>query len=151
MNFSVIPLPKYEAILGKPWLDRWNPVINWKRNSLVWKMGKRDIVVQGVQDPQDPEVISSLFQKIFAVEMISVQRMRRLSRKEPLYLTVIRTTNDTANEDTANDSSIVDSMKQSTVKMNDDRTQTQYPKEVQIILDDYANVFPRELPARLPP
>ena len=73
LNFSVIPLPKYEAILGKPWLDRWNPIINWKRNSLVWKMGKRDIIVQGVQDPQGPEMISSLFQKNFAAEMISVQ------------------------------------------------------------------------------
>ena len=35
--------------------------------------------------------------------------------------------------------------------MNDDRTQKQYPKELQVILDDYANVFPRELPAGLPP
>ena len=52
-------MPKYEAILGKPWLDRWNPIINWKRNNLVWKMGKRDIVVQGVQVPQGPEMISS--------------------------------------------------------------------------------------------
>ena len=49
------------------------------------------------------------------------------------------------------DPSIADSMKQSAVTMNDDKTQTQYPKEVQVILDDYANVFPRELPARLPP
>ena len=77
--------------------------------------------------------------------------MRRLSRKEPVYLVVIKTTNDTANENTVNDSSIVDSMKQSTVTVNDDRTQTQYPKELQVILDDYADVFPRELPAGLPP
>ena len=35
--------------------------------------------------------------------------------------------------------------------MNDDRTQTQYPKKLQVILDDYANVFPRESLARLPP
>ena len=151
LNFSVIPLPKYEAILGKPWLDRWNPIINWKRNSLVWKMGTREIIVQGVQDPQGPEMISSLFQKNFAVEMISVQRMRRLSRKEPVYLAVIRTTNDTENEDTEIDSNIADSMKQNTITVNDDRTQTQYPKELQVILDDYAYVFPRELPAGLPP
>ena len=83
--------------------------------------------------------------------MISVQRMRRLSRKEPVYLAVIRTTNDTENEDTKIDPSIADSMKQNTVTVNDDRTQTQYPKEVQVILDDYANVFPRELPTGLPP
>ena len=103
LNFSVIPLPKYEAILGKPWLDRWNPIINWKKNNLVWKMGKREIIVQGVQDPQGPKIISNLLQKNFAVEMISIQQMRRLSRKEPIYLAVIRTTNDTENEDTAID------------------------------------------------
>ena len=77
--------------------------------------------------------------------------MRRLSRKEPVYLAVIRTTHDTENEDTEIDPSIVDSMKQCTVTVNDDRTQTQYPKEVQVILDDYVDVFPRELPAGLPP
>ena len=95
-------------------------------------MGKRDIIVQGVQDPQGPEMTFSLFQKKFSVEMISVQRIRRLSRKGPVYLAVIRATNDTANEDTTNDSSIANSMKHSIVTVNDDRTQTQYPKEVQV-------------------
>ena len=83
--------------------------------------------------------------------MISVQRMRRLSRKELVYLAVIRTTNGTKNEDTKIDPNIADSVKQCTVTMNDDKTQTQYPKEVQVILNDYANVFPRELPIGLPP
>ena len=74
-------------------------------------MGKRDIVVYGVQDPQGPEMISSLFQKNFAAEMISVQRMRRLSRKEPVYLAVIRTANDTKHEDTEIDPNIAYSLK----------------------------------------
>ena len=56
-------------------------------------------------------MISSLFQKNFAMEMISVQRMRRLSRKGLVYLAVIRTTNDTENEDTEIDPNIADSMK----------------------------------------
>ena len=73
--------------------------------------------------------------------MISVQRMRRLSRKEPVYLAVIRTTNDTENQDIEIDPNIADSMKQCTVTVNDDRTQTQYPKEVQFILDDYVDGF----------
>ena len=55
--------------------------------------------------------------------------MRRLSRKDPVYLAVIRTTNDTENEDTEIDPNIADSVKQCTVTVNDDRTQTQYPKE----------------------
>ena len=48
IDFSGIGLPKYEAILGKPWLNRWNPVIDWKRNSLAWKMKSRVIIVQGL-------------------------------------------------------------------------------------------------------
>ena len=48
IDFSVIGLPKYKASLGKPWLDRWNPVIDWKKNSLAWKMGSIMICVQGL-------------------------------------------------------------------------------------------------------
>ena len=44
LNFSVIPLPKYEAILGKPWLDRWNPVINWKGTAWFGKWGREKLL-----------------------------------------------------------------------------------------------------------
>ena len=53
---------------------------------------------------------------------------------------MIRATNDTMKIQQI-DPSIADSMKQCTVTVNDDRTQTQYPKEVQVILDDYADMF----------
>ena len=54
LNFSIMPLPKYEAILGKPWRDRWNPIINWKRNSLVWKMGKRILLCRAYKILKTP-------------------------------------------------------------------------------------------------
>ena len=76
IDVSVIGLPKYEAILGKPWLNRWNPVIDWKRNSLAWKMGSRIITVQGLQEPHSPGIVSSLFQTRETVEFILAQRMR---------------------------------------------------------------------------
>ena len=31
LDFSVINLPKYEAILGKPGLDSWSPAIDWQK------------------------------------------------------------------------------------------------------------------------
>ena len=34
LDFTIINIPNYEAILGKSWLDRWNPAINWKENSM---------------------------------------------------------------------------------------------------------------------
>ena len=75
LDFFVINLPKYEAILGKPWLGRWNPIIDWQKNAMVWKMGKGTIAISGVQEPQSPELVSSLFQRSCIVETISAQRM----------------------------------------------------------------------------
>ena len=62
MDFIVINILQYEVILGKSWLDRWNPAINWKENSLQWKMGKRIIKVTGVSDAHTEKNASSLFQ-----------------------------------------------------------------------------------------
>ena len=65
IDFTVINIPQYEAILGKNWLDNqnwWNPTINWKENSLQWKMGKRTIKVAGVSDAHAKKNASSLFQ-----------------------------------------------------------------------------------------
>ena len=81
IDFCIIGFPKDEAILGKPWLNRWNPVIDWKKNSLAWKMGSRVIIVQGLQEPHSQGIVSSLFQRRGIVELISAQRMRKLARK----------------------------------------------------------------------
>ena len=125
IDFSVIELPKYEAILGKPWLDRWNPVIDWKKNNLAWKMGSRVITVQGLQEPQSSRLVSSLFQGRGTVDLISVQRMRKLAKREPVYVVMVRSTT----EDSAN---VEDSSKQAqdqcTVAVGDDKTQTPYPE-----------------------
>ena len=37
------------------------------------------------------------------------------------------------------------------VEINDDKTKTPYPEEVQNILRKYADVFPKDLPVGLPP
>ena len=116
LDFSIINLPKYEAILEKPWLDRWNPIIDWQKNTMVWKMGKRKISVPLVQDPQSVELISSLFQRSCTVETISAQQMRRLAKKEPIYPAVVRTTN----EDVAKAEN--EPKKENTISINEDKT-----------------------------
>ena len=80
LDFTVIKLPHYEAILGKSWLDRWNPVINWKKNTMEWQMGKRRILVTGVSDAHKSKIVASLFLQQVIVEEISVQRMRKLAK-----------------------------------------------------------------------
>ena len=48
----------------------------------------------------------------------------------------------TTNEDTRNEA---------TVTVNEDQTKTSYPVEVQAILNDFSDVFPKDLPGGLPP
>ena len=126
IDFTIINIPQYEAILGKNWLDRWNPGINWKENSLQWKMGKRTIKVAGVSDAHAEKNASSLFKNSVKIEEISVQRMRKLAKTEPVYLAVVRTNEVTEQgEDPTNEDQIV--------TVNEDQTKTEYPKQVQEI------------------
>ena len=94
LDFSVIKLPKYEAILGKPWLDRWNPKINWKKNTMEWKMGNKIIAVTRVKDPHNIAIVSSIFQRSCIVEEIQAQQMRKLAKKDAVFLVVVREMNE---------------------------------------------------------
>ena len=51
LDFSVLKLPTYDAIPGKAWLDRWNPVIDWKEHTMQWKVGSKLISVTGEKKP----------------------------------------------------------------------------------------------------
>ena len=83
-------LPKYEAIWGKPWLDRWNPEIDWKRNVLKWTVGSRVVEIAGLQNPSKMTDCSNLFQYGSYCEEIFAQRMRQIARKEPIFIALIR-------------------------------------------------------------
>ena len=75
LDCSVLKLPTHDAILGKTWLDGWNPVIDWKRHTMQWKVGSRLISVIGEQNPQGAEIVSSIFQNQCIVTQISAQRI----------------------------------------------------------------------------
>ena len=117
MDFSVINFPTYDEILGKPWLDKWNPIINWKENTMQWKVGTRLISVAGVQDPKEPTIVSSIFERGTTIEQISAERMKKLAKKEPIIFEVVRT----MNEEPRNEY---------TITMNEDKTKTPYLVEV---------------------
>ena len=138
LDFSVLKLPTYDAILGKAWLDRWNLVIDWKKHTMEWKARSRLVSMIGEQNPTGSEIVSSIFQNQCIVFQISAQRMRKLSKTKLVFLAVVRETN----EETKNES---------TVTINEDKMKTSYSVEVQAILDEFADVFPKDLPSGLPP
>ena len=47
LDFFILDLPKYDVILGKSWLDRWNPIIDWKKNQVTLHVGKENSGTQG--------------------------------------------------------------------------------------------------------
>ena len=107
-------------------------------------MGKRTIKVAGVSDAHAEKNASSLFQNTVKIEEISVQRMRKLAKTEPVYVAVVRA-NEVTNqeEDPTNEDQVV--------TVNEDQTRTEYPMQVQELLNEFSDVFPKELPAGLPP
>ena len=73
------------------------------------------------------------------MDLISVQCVRKLAKKEPVYVIMIRTMND----DTADiPDSTNEAQDQCTVAMGEDKTKTPYLEQVQAILDDYSDIFP---------
>src|SRR6184192_1781108 len=53
---KVVPLPHHDLILGKPWLEKWNPPINWRTNQIcITRDGHRFAINQVTsKDPNPP-------------------------------------------------------------------------------------------------
>ena len=82
------------------------------------------VKVTGVSKAQTAENASSLFDLQVTVESISAQRMRKIAKREPVYLMVIRTNDSAGNADSeemkpTNDAQIV--------TVNEETTSTEYP------------------------
>ena len=66
--------------------------------------------------------------------------MRKLAKREPVYLAVIRMVE--KSEEPANEA---------VVTVNEEKTKTPYPVQVQTLLTEFSDVFPKDLLAGLPP
>ena len=98
-------------------------------NSMQWKVGTRLITVTRDQDPQEPEIISATFQKNYTVDQISVQRMKKMAKEGAVFLVIIRTIE---NEE--------EQTNQKIVTVNEDNTKTSFLDQVQVILEEFADI-----------
>ena len=78
--FDVAGLQGYDAILGKSWLDKHNPDIDWKRHIVtVHRNGKTFVMQQ--RKPAAPSLAHKSTQQV-KDNLLSAKQMQRLMRKK---------------------------------------------------------------------
>lgn len=73
---------QYDVILGKPWLAKYNPCINWRKNEIIFNKDGKKIVWNAV------------LHKDMSKNMISSLSLKRLSRKSELFLVWIKSSDE---------------------------------------------------------
>ena len=105
---------------------------------MQWKVGTGLVTVTGQSALPQSEMASSIFQSNCTINQVSARRMRKLAKTKAVFLAMVRTTN----EETRNEATVIG---------NDGQTKTSYPVQVQAILNEFSDVFPKDLPSGLPP
>ena len=121
-TFTVFPLHRYDAILGKPWLTRNNPDINFRTNEVRLNSNGLPCASPSQSEPTAP--VEAMF--------ISGRQARHALRSgdEGVLAWV--------------------SVEDGIGKEPDKSTQNEHP-DLKAMFRDYDDLFPDDLPARLPP
>lgn len=128
-SFTVFSLMKYDAILGRPWLTKNNPQINYQTNEV--KIGSKEPWTARVPTESLREQPASGIE----VNLISGKQARHALRKgDDGFLAWV---------------TAKDPMEGRTVDNTDRNNQERM--ELFALLEEYKDVFPDELPAALPP
>ena len=127
------PLNKYDLILGKPWLTKVNPNINWRTNDLHFNHNGIDIIwnCRGFK----ADHIQSRSKGLLLTHM-HFHAMATLPGSD-VFLALIRNTPEPAEE--TNDPE--------KARVIPDMT----PEVRSIVMEEFADVFPEKLPDGLPP
>ena len=126
--FTVFPLAQYDVILGKPWLTRNNPDINFKTN----EMKLENEIIQMTSEPS-PQNCPSSSPAIESLMISGTQAKHALRSGAQGYLAWVST------------------VEQDTSKVKPTCSEQQLAHELEDLLSEYQDLFPDELPDALPP
>src|SRR6184192_587595 len=61
---KVVPLPRHDLILRKPWLEKWNPLINWHTNQIHITQDGHNLTINQVtlKDPNNLPLLAKRLQ-----------------------------------------------------------------------------------------
>ncbi|KAE8262023.1 hypothetical protein A4X09_0g7551, partial [Tilletia walkeri] len=133
LQLAVAPLKHADVILGRPWLSRHNPDIDWTTGTLLKLRSKPDPPVQSwpLVTPRPP-IISSSTAPV-KISVVSRGALAKLARTEKVYVAFLQPTSSPVPD--APSSADEESLK----------------KHADAMFERYSPVFPEKLPAGLPP
>ena len=119
----------YDIILGKTWLSKANPLIDWKSNRMLLKQGETLIAL-------DAETCNHIVSQ--PSHMITSKQLKRLAKKEKreIYHVIIKSKKENQ-ENQENNQRKPDA--------------SHHSEELRDLLCKFEEVFPKELPRELPP
>ncbi len=136
MSFDVADLQGYDAILGKPWLDKHNPAVDWK--SHIVTLQNRGYTVTLKQSfskkLQQQSDLTSEAAKAIKSGLLSAKQMQRLMRKKKGTFFV----------------AFIQELQELNAVRPSESSQPQ-PESAKVILTEFSDVFPSDLPSSLPP
>jgi hypothetical protein len=132
-DFTVLPLPKYDAILGQSWLQSLNPNIDWIKQSISLTHDGRRHSFTATTDPMPYHATKNLLNSLLITKASLKQSIRR---RDVELLILVQHTSDT----TLHLSSIDQSQESD-----------EYTEQRKALLTEFNDVFPPKLPPGLPP
>lgn len=132
MDLEVIPLGEtFDVILGKPWLVKHNPDINWRSNIVRFDFKGQEMVL----GPPSPSVVA-VVQGSPSIELMSANEIERDIRKKRIcgaFLALVK--GGEGGDD----------------KQVNERVTEQRTSKIRSLLEEFSDVLSDELPPGLPP
>ena len=121
LDLDVTPLRDYDVVLGKPWLTQHNPQVDWKVNVIHLEHNGRTLELRAATAGERNHVGRQ--------RLLSALQVKRLARtgKAQSFLAIIRSSEEQL------------------------PAKEQPPGACKQILEEFQDVFPKDLPAGLPP
>ena len=124
VNAKVVDEPAYDLILGTPWLAEWQPDIDWRTREMTLQTGQR---------------VKPLWSGTWTSEVIGMRQLKRLRKKGEFVMA--------ARLDEDGEGLELLAMEGGGDNGRDGSGTTTMHK----LLEEFADVFPEELPSGLPP
>ena len=140
LELVAIPLSGYDVILGMPWLEDANPIIDWREKTIQVRQGEQ---LHSISSESSVHLLSH-------VELDRAIRRKQIDSVQVVWVREIAA-DSTESVAALNQSSPAGSIPIKAEEQNNEKEPAEWTEARRQLLHEYRDVFPTDLPAGLPP